>query len=238
MKRTSGHMKRTSQLLAAVFVVAACAPSVARADLITFNSVASVGNPIITTLLTQGFTFTSGHFHTIDTPLGLSNGNGTIYIAEEGGALGQPITMTGTTAFSFGGFDAGGLFNPPVAGFPDATVISVIGNLFGGGTLTAAFTLNGPNFTSFLLPASWTNLSSVQFTGMIPSVSSNAGFGLDNIVVNQATTVPEPGSLTLLGSGLLTLAGVFMRGRRSNAERVGNISMLRRRSTPGWPPSP
>jgi hypothetical protein len=195
------------------------------AVVITFNSVPSSGpgNPIITTLTTDGFKFTSGHFHAMyDTSswtvsFGGAVDNGTIYIAEEAADLGKPITMVNRLGkpFYLTGFDGAEMFlNSEAAAtyrYPNASAIILSGVLFGGGTLGATFALDGikdgpggvNDFQSFLLPSAWTNLASVTFYGLTDA----GGFGaisLDNIDV---APVPEPTTMLLLGSGLIGLAG-------------------------------
>lgn len=210
----------------------------ARAETITFDSVPSVGNPILTTLTTAGYTFTSGHFHTMDNPSTASFGgavdNGTIYISEEAGALGLPITMapTGGGTFSLVGFDGAEQFIDSLAaavgGYPNADLIDVTGYLSGGGTVFASFALDGikdglggaPDFQTFLLPATFAGLDSVVFSGSLygPSILAGGpgGISLDNIVVKAA--VPDAGSTwLLLGVAILGLGGLKRRAGRSSA---------------------
>src|SRR4051812_26798343 len=130
-------------VLAALGWVAVAAASVpAQAGVtITFNAVPSASNPILTTLTTDGFTFTSGHFHTVDTPgIALFGGgadNGTIYIAEEAGGIGSPITMTpvGGGTFDLTSVDGSRSFldgsSAAAAGIPNADFLSVVGNQLG-----------------------------------------------------------------------------------------------------------
>jgi hypothetical protein len=192
----------------------------ANSSMVTFDAVPSSGNPIITILTTDGFTFTSGHFHTVDSPtianFGGSVANGTIFIGEEAGSLGLPITMANSLGnpFSLVGFDGAEAFLNSTAaaavGYSNASNIVLNGVLFGGGTLSATFALDGikdglggvNDFQSFLLPA-WTNLSSVTFSGLTDA-GGHGGFALDNIDVNTSP-VPIPATLLLFGSGLLGL---------------------------------
>src|SRR5687767_1446336 len=123
-------------LLAAVALTAGAAP--AKAAFVTFNGVPASGNPILTSLDSEGFRFTSEHFHSLDSFGNLAT-NGTIYIGHEGGSLGRVITMTkiGGGTFSISSFDGAELWVSPPSGFPNATRIQVVGTLSGGGTLTA-----------------------------------------------------------------------------------------------------
>ncbi len=201
----------------------------ANAVTITFDGVPSVGNPQLTTLNTQGFNFTSEHFHTVDNPTppltgALVSDNTPVYIAEEGGnhpgqlfqghpVDGKPITMALTAggSFTLNSFDGAEFTLLPNADFPNANLINVLGNLTLGGTVTASFQLDGlkdgpggiPDFQTFVLPPSFTGLSSVVFSGALVS-GAPGGLSLDNIVVNES--VPEGGAtLALLGMGLSVL---------------------------------
>ena len=131
-------------------------------------------------------------------------GTSTVTIMTE--ALGQIFSLTS--------FDIAEMFSgSPAIG---ATEINVLGNLSGGGTVSALFSLDGINdsvggaadFETFLLPSSFTGLTSVHFTATINDFTTNSGYMLDNI---SASAVPIPAALPLLLSGL---AGLGLIGRR------------------------
>ena len=65
--------------------------------------------------------------------------------------------------------------------------IEVLGNLAGGGTVSASLVLVLDTYTTFNLPANFTNLSSVEFTSPY-----NPDVGIDNIVVNAAAAAAQP----------------------------------------------
>lgn len=198
----------------------------AGAILIDFEDVATVeDNPIVFSTNSRGFNFSSAHHHVINNPpaggpAGLAS-NGTQYIAEEGGNTGAPITMTraGGGTFSLASFDAAEVFVVAPSPFPNATILDVLGNLSGGGIVSISFVLDGiidgvgglVDFQSFLLPASFTNLVSVVFSGSILGGSTNAGISLDNLnAIGAAALLPEPGTLGLL---VPVLAGWGLRRR-------------------------
>ncbi len=204
----------------------------ANATVITFDSVPGVGNPNITNLDTDGFTFTSQHFHMIHDPLDSSwygVYNGTFYICEEGvpqpgygKEVGYPITMVNTLGnpFSLTGFDAAEVFEGQTSNdwyWHSAEQIVLQGVLVGGGTLSATFALDGLrdgqqpiiDFQTFSLPPGWTNLASVTFSGGLNTLGFPGGISLDNIVViANAIPTPEPTTMLLLGLGLISIAGV------------------------------
>ncbi len=63
--------------------------------------------------------------------------------------------------------------------------IEVLGNLAGGGSVSASLVLVLDTYTTFNLPANFTNLSSVEFTSPY-----DRDVGIDNIVVNAAAAAP------------------------------------------------
>lgn len=190
----------------------------AQATVIDFDAVPSSGNPILTTLTTQGFVFTGEHFHTLDNKFAGVVDNGTIFLASEAeNDLGRPITMAPATggAFSLVSFDGAEVFWSGVL----HQYIIVTGTIAGGGTISTQFTLDGlgdglggiDDFQSFVLGPGWGNLTSVTFDGVLDT-EARGGFSLDNIDVGAP--IPEPTTLALLGAGL---AGLAIRRRRPSS---------------------
>ncbi len=134
-------------------------------------------------------------------------GNGTRNLFSRADA----VTVTGPAGFDLLSFEAGELFQ----GFTGewASFIEVTGNLVGGGVVTQLFTIDGihdgagsaVDYQVFSLNSSFTNLSSVVFTGLTGGFGSGIGFTLDNVTVAPTSSVPEPGSLALVALAVLGL---------------------------------
>ena len=132
------------------------------------------------------------------------------------------ITVAGLPPFKLTSFEGGELFQ----GLPAfwASSILVTGNLFGGGTVTQTFAIDGIHdgpgvaidYQVFTLGASFTNLTSVVFSGVAGAFGAGVGFTLDNVNVN-ASSVPEPGTLALLGLAFASAAAVGSKTRRRRA---------------------
>lgn len=109
----------------------------------------------------------------------------------------NPITLTGPVPFDLESLWAG----PSSIGAGTVT-FTVVGNLFGGGTVSATFT---DLTTATFLELNFTNLSSAIF-------SATDDAGIDDITVNSA--IPEPTSLLLMATGLLAI-GILQHRRTS-----------------------
>jgi hypothetical protein len=166
------------------------------------------GNPIIPAATDiEGLTFNSGHSHLIgNTGCGFGGCVApTNYLGVDGYTLGRPVTvtLTGGGLFSLLSFDSSFLWNDSQAaaqgGFPNGQAIRILGNVFGGGTVTASFEL-GLGFSNHSL-VGFNNLTSAVFSAYVVGMTDNASFAVDNIVYQRAQ-VPEPATLALMGAGL------------------------------------
>ncbi len=165
------------------------------------------------TVTIEGFDFTSAHFHIVGVPNPCCVSDGTKYLGVDGFALGFPVTMTehGGGTFSVLGLDAAKLFlqvggNGP--GFPNAVTLDLLGNVLGGGTVNTSLLLPPEGSFSTFTVSGFSNLTSLVISGSVPGVTDDASWAVDNIAVS---TVPEPGTLVLLVTGILSLAGGLRR---------------------------
>ena len=125
-----------------------------------------------------------------------SNGSQSLYAANDADIV---LTGIGGAAFNFASFELGGgnlaFLDPTQIGNvqPWATQLDLIGLLADGTQLMSSFLIDPLSARLFTFAVNWSNLTEVQFR------VAGGDYSLDNISLQ---TVPEPGSLTLLGLGL------------------------------------
>lgn len=152
---------------------------------------------------------------------GTSNGTTTIGMSSKSSSI--PITFTLTSAtsqqFDFISIDIGALNANNLQFYnSDSTVWTFVGNLYNNQTVSYSVNTNHNAFQTYLLPATFKNLYSVNVKASIPipgvAISNGAGMtaNFDNIVATiSATQVPEADSVAMLLVGLGVMGGVVRR---------------------------
>ena len=210
-------MKAFACILGAMLVVLVVAAPAA-ALLITFDDVVSVGNPVVGLLDSHGYRFGGTRLQTIDTPGGALVGNGPgVYLAQAVAVPGITMTRVDGRAFSLSDFEAAGLFTAAPAGLPNAREVGLVALQAGGGLLRLSYDLGTTaSFLHFSVPASWSHLESVTFTGLVSAVTPGA-LALDDVGVGlgpSTGSAGEPQTLLLALTAAVGVAAMLLIRRR------------------------
>jgi hypothetical protein len=206
----------------------AYAATLGDAVVISFDNVGLTGNPVLTSLVVGEYSFTSDRFHTVADPTGAVVplvDNGSIYVAQEGGGLGQPITLRRVDGqpFALLRLDAAEGFTDELTaaslGYASAEAIRALAMLPDGGSTAGSLVLDGlrdgpggiADFQSFDLPPAFCNVTSVTFSGS-PVGGIDGAIALDNLVV--AAVVPEPTGMSLAVVAVVAALGAWTVRRR------------------------
>ena len=197
-----------------VILFAASVGNARAASIINFEDLALDTGGVGGDRISGGFFFDTAwnHSHIDNGTWGTSNGTTFMMIDNVAANLGgtnntTTFSPTGGGPFSLSSIDVSEAGNTGTM----ARQVQVTGNLFGGGTVSTTLVLDlnlvdaatANYFQTFIFGPAWTNLSSVSLNGMGALCCGSPGnyYGIDNIVVDVASPVPEPGTLSLLGLG-------------------------------------
>lgn len=209
-------MKAIAFTLGMVLVATTWSTRAAALEL-TLDDVASVGNPFVTTVETNGYRFSGPSLRTIDTPGSTYVSNGSaVYLGQTvaGPVGGVTLQRIDGVPFDLYEFTAAGLFAAG-AGSPNSTHVSVLAIQAGGAGLSAIYDLGAATgFVHFPVPPSWTNLEFVTFGGVFSATAAGA-LALDDIGVGSGPAVPEPTTLVLALTTVAGLGVLALRRRRS-----------------------
>ncbi len=167
--------------------------------------------------ITQGFYFYTYSFAWIHTPQYVFQSdhayNGTNFMSAE-----YRLNMRSSNGdvFTFSGFDGAESLNTSTYPQYAPSYILVTGTRPDSSSISAQFDLDMINdgsgslddYQAFTVPElEWTNLVSLTFTAGNSGGAYIQRLAIDNILVNENNSVPTPGAVWLLGSGLIGLVG-------------------------------
>ncbi len=161
----------------------------------------------------EGLTLSGSVLIAVNAPgsLGLITGNNLGSLSFSTGSLTSGSLQMGGTFAGGGSFD---IYGNGTSGVPNGTLFS--GTFSGPVTWTLVTLANGThNYTlTGSLSGTWYNGSSVDGATVQLTINTGKGFFNGSTTISSGDTnivVPEPGSLTLMGTGLLGLAGLLRR---------------------------
>lgn len=175
-------------------------PNQAQAVIATFEGVAPAGDfSVINPYTESGFSFEgiggTAHLVISDSFTDTAIDNGTDYGYFTASSRTLEITDLSGNPFSLQSFDAGNTLGR------SGGLLTVTGIFNGGGSVVDTFTTASEVFTTFNLPATFTNLDSVTIQAQNDSVA------YDNVALNEASaSVPFEFSPTL---GILAVGSIF-----------------------------
>ncbi len=171
---------------------------VAGATTITFDPLEQAGSSYqyMSSYSESGFDFTSGDplVSAQQGKVGWYFGSASLFSNSVNGYV--MLTRTGGATFNFDSIDLA----PVATNYGADATVNFTGHIDGGGTVNESFTLNGTYaFQTFTLTG-FDNLDSVTWLQASPFHQ------FDNLVLDPLSTVPEPGSVALIGLALAILA--------------------------------